>query len=200
MSVGTSSKKKSEELKRRLAAAKELILRQEGELAALGRRVAALEVLMEERAAFVLSVTSDARKLVETGSPDEVVRKHLQAAHDYVLKTWVETPAAHGKERSMVRTYDPAYVAEHPEYFVRIDGTKRNDKPDPKGKRWTNGQQTFEVRRWGTYPSGKQRWTTFCVETGKPDTRRQLVRPSFSEAERALERFAEKAVYVEAKR
>lgn len=103
------------------------------------------------------------------------------------------------------KQYGEAYMAEHPEYFVRSDVPSRAKKaPDPKGKRWTDGTLVSEVRRWGFYPkSGLVRWTTWHVSkdgTAVPDKRASFVRPSFQQSERSLEAYAKRLGMVEVPR
>lgn len=73
----------------------------------------------------------------------------------------------------------------------------RRPKPKPHGKRYRDGQSVvYEVREWGVYPvSRKKRWTTFQVfkdGTTSPMTSPGLVRPSFSQAQRALDAMAKR--------
>lgn len=74
--------------------------------------------------------------------------------------------------------------------------TRRNWKPKV-GKKYLDGKSVvYEVRQWGVYPESlRKRWTTFQVfpdGTAAPVTSPGQVRPSFTEAQRALDRMAKR--------
>jgi len=89
----------------------------------------------------------------------------------------------------------------HPAYFARGDAPKRHPKPEPRGKRYSCGIGWYEVRRWGVYAaSGRDRWTTWLVPrdgTPAPLSMPGLVRPSFTQAEKALAAFARRGGFFE---
>lgn len=80
--------------------------------------------------------------------------------------------------------------------------THRAYKPKT-GKKYRDGKSVvYEVRQWGVYPESlRKRWTTFQVfpdGTDAPVKAPGLVRPSFSEAQRALEAYAKRLALQEA--
>ncbi len=79
----------------------------------------------------------------------------------------------------------------------------RRPKPKKTGKKYRDGKNVvYEVRQWGVYPESlRKRWTTFQVfsdGTDAPVKAPGLVRPSFSEAQRALEAYAQRLALQEA--